>query len=57
MKHANSLDHKAAEVCLCNIKLKKEMELLNALAGPVHASKVALEKKSTREYMKQAVAF
>ncbi|KAL5486621.1 hypothetical protein EMCRGX_G019125 [Ephydatia muelleri] len=60
VKHANSLDHKAAEVCLCNIKLKKEMELLSALAGPVHASKVALEKKSTREYLKimlQAVAF
>ena len=60
MKHANSLDHKAAEVCLCNIKLKKEMELLSALAGPVHVSKVALEKKSTREYLKimlQAVAF
>ena len=60
MKHANSLDYKAAEVCLCNIKLKKEMELLSALAGPVHASKVAPEKKSTREYLKimlQAVAF
>ena len=60
VKHANSLDHKAAEVCLCNIKLNKEMELLSALAGPVHASKVALEKKSTREYLKimlQAVAF
>ena len=60
VKHANSLDHKAAEVCLCNIKLKKVMELLSALAGPVHASKVALEKKSTREYLKimlQAVAF
>ena len=39
VKHANSLDHKAAEVCLCNIKLKKEMELLSALAGPVHASR------------------
>eukprot|EP00731_Ephydatia_muelleri_P004759 Em0002g935a len=60
VKYANSLDHKAAEVCLCNIKLKKEMELLSALAGPVHASKVALEKMSTREYLKimlQAVAF
>eukprot|EP00731_Ephydatia_muelleri_P032724 Em0024g268a len=60
VKHANSLDHKAAEVCLCNIKPRKEMELLSALAGPVHASKVALEKKSTREYLKimlQAVAF
>ena len=36
------------------------MELLSALAGPVHASKLALEKKSTREYLKimlQAVAF
>eukprot|EP00731_Ephydatia_muelleri_P024138 Em0016g409a len=49
VKHANSLDHKAAEVCLCNIKLKKEMELLSALAGPVHASKVALEKNGVLE--------
>ena len=46
--------------CVTSSSCKKEMELLSALAGPVHASKVALEKKSTREYLKimlQAVAF
>ena len=46
-------------MCLHNIKLKKETELLSVLAGPVHASNVALEKY-TREYLKvmlQAVGF
>ena len=47
-------------MCLRNITLRKETEPQSALAGPVHASKVALEKKSTREYLKimlQAIAF